>query len=185
MLGQVDDDLLPHGTPVGVLEEVHLVEHDQSEVVQRPRAPVDHVAEDLGRHHDDRCVSVDRVVAGEQSDGVVAVDVDQIAVLLVRQRLDRCGVERAMPGGTCHGDAVFGHHGLAAPGRSSNDDVVAAIERVERIGLEAVDRERVARRQFRAVGRGQRRRLAGAWRGGHSSLGRLRTTSQPMRTATK
>ena len=35
---QVDDDLLPHRTAVGVLEEVHLVEHDEAEVVQRPGA---------------------------------------------------------------------------------------------------------------------------------------------------
>ena len=36
VLRQVDDHLLPHRAPVGVLEEVHLVEHDQSEVVAAP-----------------------------------------------------------------------------------------------------------------------------------------------------
>ena len=184
-LRQVDDHLLPNRAPVRVLEEVHLVEHDESEVVQRPRPPVDHVAEDLGRHHDDRGVAIDRVVAGEQPDGVLAVDGGQIAVLLVRQRLDRRGVERSMAGGPSHGDAVFGDHGLTAPGRRRNDDVVTAIERVERVGLEPVDRERVARRQLRPAGRGRSRWSAGAWRRGHSSLGRLRTTSQPTSTATK
>ena len=183
--GQVDDDLLPHGTPVGVLEEVHLVEHDQSEVVERPRTPVDHVAEHLGRHHDDRGVAVDRVVPGEQTDGVLAVDGDQVAVLLVRQRLDRRGVERSMPGGASHGDAVLGHHGLAAPGRRGDDDVLAAIERVERLGLEPVDRERVAGGQLGAVGRRRRRSSRRSVAARSLVLGRRRTTSQPMSTATK
>ena len=33
--GEVDDHLLPHRAAVGVLEEVHLVEHDEPEVVER------------------------------------------------------------------------------------------------------------------------------------------------------
>ena len=71
--GQVDDHLLPHRPAVGVLQEVHLVEHDEAEVVERRRAGVDHVAQHLGRHHDDRRVAVDGVVAGEQADVAGAV----------------------------------------------------------------------------------------------------------------
>ena len=65
---QVDDHLLPHRPAVGVLEEVHLVEDDDAEAVERRRAAVDHVAEDLGGHHDDRGVAVDGVVAGQEAD---------------------------------------------------------------------------------------------------------------------
>ena len=36
VLGQVDDHLLPHRSAVRILEEVHLVEHDEAEVVERP-----------------------------------------------------------------------------------------------------------------------------------------------------
>ena len=72
---QVDDHLLPHGAAVGVLEEVHLVEHDEAEVVQGRGPGVDHVAQDLGRHHDDRGVPVDRVVARQQAHLAGAVEV--------------------------------------------------------------------------------------------------------------
>ena len=58
----------PHRAAVRILEEVHLVEHDDAEIVERRRPSVDHVAQDLGRHHHDRCVAVDRVVAGQQPD---------------------------------------------------------------------------------------------------------------------
>ncbi len=57
------------GPRIRVLEEVHLVDHDGAEVVERASG-VDHVAQHLGRHHHDRCVTVDRVVAGQQADGV-------------------------------------------------------------------------------------------------------------------
>ena len=96
--GQVDDDLLPHRPAVGVLQEVDLVEHDEAEVVERRRAGVDHVAQHLGRHHDDRGVAVDGVVAGQQADVAGAVALAEVAELLVRQRLQRRGVERPPPG---------------------------------------------------------------------------------------
>jgi hypothetical protein len=62
---QVDDHLFPHRSAVAVLEVVHLVEHDVAQAVERGRRRVDHVAKDLGGHHHDRCLAVERVVAGE------------------------------------------------------------------------------------------------------------------------
>ena len=70
---EVDDDLLPHRPAVAVLEVVHLVEHDVAQALERGRRRVDHVAQHLGGHHHDRCVAVDRVVAGEQTDACAAV----------------------------------------------------------------------------------------------------------------
>ena len=93
-LREVDDDLLPHRAAEAVGEVVHLVHHDVAQAAQRRRVGVEHVAEHLGRHHDDARVAVDVRVAGEQPDLVGAVDVLQLAELLVRQRLDRRRVER-------------------------------------------------------------------------------------------
>ena len=60
---QVDDHLLPHRPAIGVLQEVHLVEHHDAQVVESLRSAVDHVAQHLGGHHDHWRVAVDRVVA--------------------------------------------------------------------------------------------------------------------------
>ena len=92
-LGQVDDRFFPDGATESVTEVVDLVHHDVAEAVQRGAPGVEHVAQDLGGHHDDRCIGVDRVVAGQQPDVVGSVALDKVGVLLVRQRLDRSRVE--------------------------------------------------------------------------------------------
>ncbi len=66
-LRRVDDHLFPDRPAIGVLQVVHLVQDHVAQVAQRVGSCVDHVAQDLGRHHDDRRVAVDRVVAGEQA----------------------------------------------------------------------------------------------------------------------
>ena len=88
-LGQVDDHLLPDGAAEPVGEVVHLVHDHVAEPGQGAGARVEHVAQHLGRHDDDRGLAVDAVVAGEQADLVRAVPLDQVGVLLVGQRLDR------------------------------------------------------------------------------------------------
>ncbi len=148
---QVDDDLLPHGASVGVLEEVDLVEDDKSKVVQRPGAGVDHVAEHLGRHHDRRRVAVDRVVAGQEPDRARAMDAAQVLELLVRQGLDRSGVERTFAVGQRGGDGVLGHHRLARSGRCRHQDRRAAVERIDRLDLEPIQREGVVGDQLAPV----------------------------------
>ncbi len=178
VLGQVDHHLLPDRAPIGILQEVDLVEHDEAEIVQQPGPSVDHVAQHFGRHHDDRRVTVDRVVAGQQPDVGLAVHGHEISVLLVRQRLHRRGVERTPSLGSRCRDAVLGDDGLAAAGGDGDYDVLAPIERVERLVLEPVDRKRVALDEV-----GTQRRAVGA--AGHASTGRRRTTSQPRRIARK
>ena len=151
VLGEVDDDLLPHRTAVGVLEEVDLVEHDQAEVVERGRPGVDHVAQHLGGHHHDRRLAVDGVVAGQQADATVAVALAQVAELLVRQRLQRGRVEGPPAGPPRRLDAVLGDDRLAAAGRRGHDDVMP--------GVEGIDAPRAGSGR---AGRGSRRR----WRPG-------------------
>jgi hypothetical protein len=134
----VDDDLLPHRAPVGVLEVVDLVEHHVAQPVEGRRAGVDHVAEDLGGHHDDGGVAVDGVVAGEEAHGPRPVRPHQVAVLLVGQRLEGRGVERLPALGQGLGDGVLGHHRLPRPGRGRHQDRPAGVEGVEGAQLERV-----------------------------------------------
>ena len=65
---EVDQDLLPDGAAVRVLEVVHLVHHDGVQPRERRRPLVQHVAEHLGGHHDHGRLRVDRVVARQQTD---------------------------------------------------------------------------------------------------------------------
>ena len=67
-LGQVNDHLFPDTAAKTVGEVVHFVHHDEAKTRQRRRRRVQHVAQHLGRHHDDRRLTVDRVVAGQQAD---------------------------------------------------------------------------------------------------------------------
>ena len=127
----MDDHLFPHRPPVGVLEVVDLVEDDVAEPVERRRGGVDHVAQDLGGHDHHRRFAVDRVVAGEEPDPGGAVGPDQVAVLLVRQRLERRRVEDLAPLGQRLLHGVLRHHRLARPGRGGHQHGTAGIECVE------------------------------------------------------
>ncbi|SIJ32593.1 Uncharacterised protein [Mycobacteroides abscessus subsp. abscessus] len=139
--GQVDDHLLPHGTAEPVGEVVDLVEDDEAEVIEAARVVVEHVAQDLGGHDDDRRIPADRRVPGEESDVLGAVDGDEIGELLVAQRLDRGGVEH--PGAGVHRevDGELGDDRLAGPGRRGDEDVLALLELLARLDLEVVELE--------------------------------------------
>ena len=91
---EVDDHFLPHGAAEAVGEVVHLVHHDVAEAAQRRGVGVEHVAQHLGRHDDHARIAVDVRVAREESHVVRAVDLDELAELLVRQRLHGRRVER-------------------------------------------------------------------------------------------
>jgi hypothetical protein len=91
---EVDEHLLPDRAADPVLQVVDLVHDHEAQAGQGRAALVEHVAQHLGGHHHHRRIAVDGVVAGEQADvgGVVARD--EVAELLVGQRLQRRGVER-------------------------------------------------------------------------------------------
>ena len=67
-LRQVDDHLFPDRAAEPVGKVVNLVHDHVTEPRQAWRPGVEHVAQDLGGHHHDRRIAVDRVVAGEQAD---------------------------------------------------------------------------------------------------------------------
>ncbi len=141
---QVDDHLFPDGAARAVGEVVHLVKHHVAEVLQRARARVEHVAQDLGGHHHDGSVAVDGVVAGEQADRVGVVAPDQVVVLLVGQRLDRRGVEALLALGERQVDRVLADDGLAGSGGGRDEDPVPVGQRgaggdLERVEVEVVE----------------------------------------------
>ena len=89
-----DDRLFPGRAALRIGQIVNLVEDDGVDVVEIPRRLQEHVAQDLGGHDDDAGIPVLGDIAGEESD-LVAVDRAQIAIFLVRERLDRRGVDDA------------------------------------------------------------------------------------------
>ena len=143
--GQVDDYFLPHRAARPVRQVVHLVEHDVAEAGQRRRPGVQHVAEHLGGHHHHRRVAVDAVVPGEQAHRAAVVAAHQVGVLLVRQGLDRRGVEAlaALRQRQVHG--ILADHGLARAGGRGHEHAAARAERVARLDLEVIEVEVVER----------------------------------------
>ena len=128
---QVDDHFLPNRSAVGVLQEVHFVEHHYRQVAQRRAAGVDHVAQHFCGHHHHGCVSVDGVVAGEQTHLLRPQALDQVVVLLVGERLHRRRVEGSLAVGHRRVDRVLGDHRLAASRRGGHQHGFAVVERVE------------------------------------------------------
>ena len=136
-----DQHLLPDTAAVGVLNEVHLIEDDRVQARKEIRARQEHVAQHLGGHHHHGGVGAHRGVTGEKADVFLAVGGDELAVLLVRERLERRGVEglAARPQGPV--DAVGGHERLARPGRGGDQDRVVGVDRRECVALEVVGRK--------------------------------------------
>ena len=111
--GAVDDHFLPDRAPVSVLQVMNLVENHIPQSVERRRRSVDHVAQDLGRHDDDRGGAVDRVVPGEQAYLLGSVTANQFPVLLVGQCFEGGGVERLAAGIESAVHRILGHDGLS------------------------------------------------------------------------
>ena len=141
VVGQVDDHLLPDRAAEAVREVVHLVHHHEAEPAQGPGPGIHHVAQDLGGHHDNGGLTVDRGVAGEQSDLVGAVASHEVGILLVRQGLDRRGVEGFPPGGQCQEHRELPHDGLAGAGGRGHQHPLSGGNRLARLDLEVVERE--------------------------------------------
>ncbi len=141
-LGSTENEhLLPHRAAVGVLEVVHLVEHDEPEPGELRRAGEEHVAQHLCGHHDHRRVGLMRDVAGEQPYRVGSVHLGQLGELLVRQRLQRCGVEGTLALGARPGHGVVGDHGLPRARGGRDQHRAPVVESVAGGLLEGIERE--------------------------------------------
>ena len=168
---EMDQYLFPDGAPVRILQVVDLVHHNPLEPVKRVAPLIQHVPEHLGGHHHDRCLSVDRVVPGQQSDLLGSVRRDEIAELLVGQGFQRRRVETLAPGGDRVLDRELRNYGLARPRGRRDEDRSPFVQRLDRSKLEPIEGERVARRE------GLRGDHAFQCRGGSASYG-----STPLRS---
>ena len=92
-LGERQQRHLPGHAPLAVGVVVKLIHHDVSDGCIRP-VPQGDVGQDLGRATEDRCIVVDRGVAGAEAHVVRAEFTAERQPLLIDQRLDRAGVNR-------------------------------------------------------------------------------------------
>ncbi len=122
-----------------------LVEDDVSDEVEALWILVDQVAQDLGCHHDDRRLVVDRVLAGDQADHFFAVLAHEVVIFLVAQGLERSRVENFDAVLQSPEDRVLGDHGLAAGGRCADQHAASSLLQLfDRLALERVELERQA-----------------------------------------
>ena len=163
ILGQVNDHFLPHRPAQAIGKVVHLVHDHEAETAQGGGPGIHHVAKDLSGHHDNRGFPVDRGVAGEQPDLVGAVAADEVGVLLVRQSLDRRGVEGFSPGGQCQEHRELPHDGLAGAGGCGHQHPLAEGNGLARAHLEVVESE------VESLGKRVDPGLCGARGGGHAA----------------
>ena len=138
---EMDDHLFPDPATHPVSEVVHLVHDHVSQTGQRRRRGVQHVAQYLGGHDDDRRFAVDRVVPRQQADLFRSVATYQVGVLLVRQRLDRRRVEALAALGQCEVDGELANDRLAGAGRCGHQNAVAVFQCATGADLEVVKRE--------------------------------------------
>ena len=175
---EMDQDLLPHPAPVGVLEVVHLVHHDRHEAVERVAALVQHVAQHLGRHDHHRGVPVDRVVPGEQAHLRRSQARDEVPELLVRERLERSRVEALAVSGERSIDGELGHDGLARAGGRGHQHRLAGVERVDGAPLEPVQDEGITSGEAIGMGHGTESTVGSAQPRGPAA-GSLRSGRRP------
>ena len=144
--GSVDQHLLPHRTPVGIGDEVHLVEDHPAESLEGCGSGIQHVAQHLGGHDDHRGVGVDHPVPGHEAHLPGAQGGTQVAELLVGEGLDRGRVEGAPVGLQGPGDGMFAHDRLSGTGRRRHEHVLPVVDGLHRLALEAVQGERMVER---------------------------------------
>ena len=141
VFGKMQDDLLPHRPTHSVGEKVHLVHHHVGQALECIGTGVQHVAQHLGGHHHNRRVTVEGLIAGQQSDPFGTVARDQIVVLLIAQRLDRRGVKALLPGRQCKVDRELADDRLTRTGRSADQDAVTTLQRFAGLDLKRIQPE--------------------------------------------
>lgn len=118
LLRQQDERLLPDHAAFLVAHLVDLVEHDVFGFVDDTRAAEEHVALDLRGHDEAERVGVDGDVAGHEPDLLFAEDEPELAQFLVRQRLDRRGLNHSLVVLQRERNAVYGDCGFPCRGMS-------------------------------------------------------------------
>ena len=145
VLGKHDDHLLPHHPALGVVDVVYLVEHHPLHVPDEIRAAVQHRAQNLRGHDQTRGVRSDADVAGEQTD--VEPGALEVAELLVRDGLDRGGVNRPRAVLSRQRERVLRHRRLPGGRVRRHEHALPALETIHSLLLEHVQSEREAVRE--------------------------------------
>ena len=120
---------------------MNFVHHHEAETAKGAGSGIQHIAEHLCRHDNDGCLPVDGVVAGKESDVLGSITGDEVGELLVRQCLDRGGVETLAIGGEGHVDRELAHQRLARSCGRGDEHSVAILNCAARIDLELVEGE--------------------------------------------
>ena len=105
------------------------------------RAFEQHVAVDLGRHDDDGRGGILDDIAGQQANLADTVALAQVAELLIGERLDRRGIDSALPGPARLPDSELRHDRFAIPRRSGNQHRAPRRQVFRGLDLEWVERE--------------------------------------------
>ena len=93
----------------------------------------------VGCHNENGGVAVHHNVPSQQADLLVAPDLAEIPVLLVRERLDRRGIDGSRVVLARHEDSELANDGLARAGRRSDQDRVAVRERADGVELKVIE----------------------------------------------
>ena len=133
-----DQDLLPDPTAKRILQVVHLVENYQAQRRELIGLGQEHVAQDLGRHDHYRRCSIYRRITRQQTHARGTEEFAQLVVLLIRQRLQGRGVERALFALELAADGVVGDQGLPRARRRTHEHVHALVDGLDGVELESV-----------------------------------------------
>ena len=116
-----DDALLPDRAAFRIVKIMDLVENRVVHIAKPRRVFEDEVPENFGGHDEQPGVRIDGDVAGLDADHLVAEPFAEIAVFLVRERLDRSGIDYPLAQRHGNVDGIFGDERLAAAGRRGDD----------------------------------------------------------------
>ena len=140
MHGRLDDDLLPDSATRKVVDIVHLVEDHIADTMEPLRIFVDQVSQNLRGHDDDRGHRVDRVFAGDQPDIAIAVQSAIVSILLIGERFQGRGVDRARIRLERAENGIVGDHRLARAGGGRDEHPMMGLELFDRLHLKRIQR---------------------------------------------
>jgi hypothetical protein len=140
VLRGVDDRLLPDRAALDVVDVVDLVVDHRADVLEASRILEDRVPEHLRGHDQQARARVDGHVAGHDADGV-AVDLPEVAELLVAERLDGRRVDDALVPLERVLDGEVRDEGLPRAGGRRDEHGVALQDRADRLHLKGVELE--------------------------------------------
>src|SRR5579885_1115591 len=159
--GRADDGLFPDGAALNIAKVVQFVENDKADIGQfgwditgifellHPALFQQHIAIDFGGHDDNRRAAALDNIARHQADGLVAIQVAQVAILLIGERLERRGIDDALAALLRQPDREFGHQRLARPGRRGHQHRLPVRQNFHSIQLKWVKGKRIARHKLR------------------------------------